>query len=598
MSHIQILPENLSNLIAAGEVVERPASVVKELMENAIDAGATQIEVEIQDAGRHLIKITDNGQGMSGDDARLAFVRHATSKVRQKEDLHHITTMGFRGEALPSIASVSKITLSTCLQDSTLGLELYLEGGREVSSKEVGRVSGSAITVRDLFFNTPARKKFLKTPATEQGHITQLVEHLATAHLNIGFLYKVDQRVVLQCAPTTDLHQRLAALYHKALPEPLYQVEQEAGGVWVHGLVAGPQVVRPTRQSITLFVNKRPIEHRSLTHAVAQAYRTLIPEGKFPTAFLLITMPPDLVDVNVHPAKREVKFQDEPAMYQVVHRAVKSALEQLRPTAAAVPPQTPPEPTGYYQKQPLKLNWSDTRVKESIGTYYRQSVPKSSLPPLSKRVVNREPATTQTAPAGQDRPLSPGFRILGQVGSMFIAGEDDEGFFLVDQHAAHERLIYEKLKQSGPEIHDRQPLLLPITFETTASEQPRLMALLDYFDHLGLELSFLGGNTFTIQTQPAILENPDLKGLIQEILDDSAAVGALPDQADLEDKILISMACHSAIKAGERLPLETMTKLIRDVKALPHLPTCPHGRPTIFRLSWSALEKYFKRDYR
>ncbi len=606
MSHIQVLPESLSNLIAAGEVVERPASVVKELVENAIDAGATQIEIEIQHAGQTLIKITDNGHGMNEEDARLAFIRHATSKVRQKEDLRHIMTMGFRGEALPSIAAVSKVTLSTCLQNSTLGVELSVHGGREVTAKAVGRASGTTIIVRDLFYNTPARKKFLKSAATEQGHITQLVEHMAIVHLALGFSYKVDHRVVLQCTPASDLRERLAAIYHKALPEPLYQVEQEAGGVWVKGLVAGPQVVRPTRQNIKLFVNQRPIEHRSLTHAVVQAYRTLIPEGKFPTAFLLITMPPELVDVNVHPAKREVKFQDESAMHQVVYRAVKNALQQLQTISANPQPQG--DKTGLtgsgqdedYQRQSLNLNWSGSRIKESVATYYRQAAPAGRTPQYFPRenTMQQEPGV-RVPPTGENKSSpSSGLRILGQVGSMFIAGEDEEGFFLVDQHAAHERLIYEALKKKGPEGTARQPLLLPITFESTPSDQPRLMALLEYFAHLGVEISPLGGTTFTIQSQPALLENPDLKGLIQDVLDYSAAFSTLPEQAALEDKILISMACHSAIKAGERLPLETMTNLILDMKTMPHLPTCPHGRPTMFRLTWGDLEKLFKRDYR
>lgn len=593
---IHVLPESLSNLIAAGEVVERPASIVKELIENSIDAHASQIDIEIKDAGCTSIRIGDNGQGMIPEDAKLAFFRHATSKLSTPDDLNHISTMGFRGEALASIAAVSKVELKTCLPKSVSGYELKLEAGRVVSEKEIGCASGTTIIVKDLFFNTPARKKFLKSTTTEQAHITQLIELFAISNSGIAFNYKVDGRLLIQCPITDKLEERLAALYQKALPPELIPVEREGGGVWITGLIGGPGSVKPNRQSIRLFMNGRIIEHRALTHAVVQAYKTLIPEGKFPVAYLFMQLSPDLVDVNVHPSKREVKFQDEQAMYQLMLKAVKEALDQADLTTQesnrylqSANINQPQQQTTNYRKQAFEFNvnepkkWSPQRVKESVANYYQSQSSKSGS-------FNQSVAKTDVESAVSSR-------IIGQMGKMFIVGEDEEGFFIVDQHAAHERILYEQLKQDQHKKNDRQPLLLPLTFEVTPSQQPILEKLLPFFDEMGLEISPMGGTTFTIQTQPTSIETRDLIGVVMEVLSEATESGTLPDLNQLNDQLLISLACHSAIKSGDRLQPETMEQLISQLKQIKHLPTCPHGRPTMFRLSWNELQKYFKRDY-
>lgn len=606
MNQVHLLPEALANLIAAGEVVERPASIVKELIENAIDAKATQIDIELKQAGFRSIKVTDNGTGMNREDAKLALSRHATSKVTQQDDLHHIMTMGFRGEALPSIAAVTKLTLKTCQPDAPSGYEIRLEGGRCRHEQEIGCAPGTAILVEELFFNTPARKKFMKSPATELSHCTQLVELYCMAHHHINFTYRVDNRVVLQCQSTTRLEERLAAIYQKAVPSSWITVEHEGGGIWLKGVMAKPDNTKPTRQGIKLFVNNRPIEHRSLNHAIIQAYKGLIPDGKFPQVFLFITMPPELVDVNVHPAKREVKFQDEHAMYQLTYHAVKTSLDNhdLVPDY-----QLPSESNRAYNSSPTSGNYSrnisarsgtSSLLKEAAAGYtpapYTAASQRIDFSPLSSEASEGADLDQQAPTQGKTIPTT---RVIGQMGKTYIVGQDEQGFFIVDQHAAHERLLYEKIKQqAAQQILDRQPLLIPLAFDVTPAQVPLLTQLLNDFHQMGLELSPMGGTTFIIQTQPSDIPLTNLVEMVAEVLAFAETTGSIPDNHLLHDQLMISMACHGAIKAGDRMQPEAMQELIESVMQSPHLPTCPHGRPLIFRMSWKELEKYFKRDYR
>jgi len=588
---IRVLPESLANLIAAGEVVERPASVVKELLENSLDAGSREIRVEIHEAGFRSIRIADDGSGMLPEDARLAFQRHATSKITVPEDLDKILTLGFRGEALPSIAAVSRLELLTRPADQAAGTRIMIEGGILQSQAEAGCAAGTAITVNDLFFNTPARRKFMKSPATEQAHVIQAVELAAIAHPEVRFTLTVDSRQVFQCPETPELPERLAAIYGKSLPKDLVAVEREAGGVWIRGLIAGPSSTRQTRQGMLFFINQRPVEHRGMTHAVMEAYRTLIPDNRFPNCFLFLTMPPDLVDVNVHPAKREVRLRDEHAVHQLVFSAVKAALAQAElarfsglpaePSAAA--PQTGGQA------------WSPGRVRESIAAY-------SLRAPSAEGKFNFSYATSRSETMSPALEIQAGnesgqsdhaVQILGMVGRTYIAGQDTQGFFLIDQHAGHERLLYEKFREWPAQV-PRQSLLLPLTFEATPGQAAWLTEALPMFNRLGFEIAAFGGNTFVLNTQPEFYEKTDLVRVVTEMTEWAMETGRAPE-AEFRDHLMKRLACHAAVKAHDRLQPEAQLKLVDQLLAFPGPAVCPHGRPFLFRISWNELDHIFKR---
>lgn len=583
--NIKVLSDIIANRIAAGEVVERPAAVIKELVENAIDADAKSIDVEIKQAGLAYIRITDDGQGMLPPDARLAFERHATSKISSEQDLEHISTLGFRGEALPSIASVARVELKTGPADQAAGYMIKIEGGQVLAEMETGCAPGTTVLVRDLFYNTPARRKFLKSQATEQAHCVQAVEAAALAHLDIRFTLIVDQREILNCPAAPALPDRLSALYGRALPNELLALEREAGGIWIRGMIAGPGDHRHTRQGMRFFINHRPVEHRGLSHAVIAAYQNLLPHGRFPLCYLFLTMPPHLVDVNVHPAKREVRLRDEHGIHNVVLDTIRNALKGsdlsggraqeaiLKGTGQASAPET-------YAQKPLTLGWSAGRVREAVASY---------LTPGSRGTTPAEPASAQEQVAEAE------LRIIGQVGRTYIAAQDQEGFFLVDQHAAHERILYEALIRHQGEL-PRQSLLLPLTFELSPAQSGLLKNYFDFFKRIGLEISPFGGNSFTIQTQPEAHVQGDLIALVREVLEWLEEHGKI-DEETLKKEALQRIACKNAVKAGDRLQPESMLALIQDARDLGTLPTCPHGRPFIFRLTWQDLDRIFKRDY-
>lgn len=581
---IQVLPEAVANRIAAGEVVERPASVVKELLENSVDAEASEIEVEIHEAGLGSLRITDNGCGMSAEDARLAFVRHATSKIRVSEDLDSIRTLGFRGEALPSIASVSRLELATRLRNADQGWSLKMEGGVVLEEGAIGCAPGTSIVVRDLFFNTPARRKFLKSAVTEQAHLTDILERAAMAYSSIRFRLAVNGREVLHCPPASSLEERLAAVFGKTLPGNLIRLEKEGGGVWVRGCVAPPEIHRPTRKGLYLFINSRPVEHRGIAYAVSRAFQNLLPPGRYPVAFIFLTLPPALVDVNVHPAKREVRLRDEHGMHELVYSAVATALASADLSLARKPSSGKIlEINTNYGSESSSRSFSfgdnEQSVKEAVKQYYSKNAPIS--PPEAPTSASEEDGIRE-------------IKVFGQLGGMYLIAQDSAGLLLFDQHALHERLLYEELKRSSGKI-PRQQLLLPITFEVTASERLRLEPLLDFFDQLGLEISPFGGNTFIARSQPEIFKGWDLAGAIREILEKISTPENFKDVSLLRERALKSLACHAAIKAGERLQPELMEYLVATGLRQTYIPVCPHGRPYSFRLSWLELEKIFHR---
>ena len=528
-THIKILSDQVANLIAAGEVVERPAAVVKELLENALDAKATRIEVEIKSAGFQSIRVTDDGQGMNVEDAQLAFSRHATSKISKAEDLENIDTLGFRGEALPSIAAVSQVEILTRPEKKSVGFRMKLSGGKITSKGETGCAAGTTIVVEDLFFNTPARRKFMKTHSTEQSHIVQVVELAAIAHKRVGFKLIVDRRELFNCPPTKILSDRLATLYGSALPQNMLPVEREAGGIWIRGRIANPSDHRNTRLGMRFFINQRPVEHRGIAHAVIQAYRTLIPEGRFPICYLFFTMPNHLVDVNVHPAKREVRLRDEHGIHNLVYTTIQNVLQQgdltgSKPssllhisTSKEKPSRGAINRAPTYSPQSLPMGWSQDRVKESIATYID-----------GRGAINR-------APIGEEPSAEVALRVIGQVGRTYIAVQDEQGFFLVDQHAVHERILYESFLQ-WPRDLPRQNLLLPLTFELKPSQTGLLTEARELFSEMGLEISPLGGNTFTIQTQPDQFPQGDLIAIVNEVIEWLAETGKLMDKNKFREK--------------------------------------------------------------
>ncbi len=585
LRRVRVLPEKLANLIAAGEVVERPASVVKELVENALDAGARQIEIELRGAGFSYLRVTDDGFGMPPEDARLAFQRHATSKLTEAEGLEAIQTLGFRGEALPAIASVARVELVTRPPEAVGGFRLLLEGGSLRAEEESGCAPGTQVVVRDLFFNTPARRKFMKSPATEQAHAVEAAEAAAWANPEVRFRLLVDGRELLNCPAASDPAERIACVLGKSRPPAWLRAEREGGGVLVHGWLAAPEHSRPTRQDLHFFINRRPVEHRGLTHAVLEAYRPALPAGRFPIAFLFLTMPARLVDVNVHPAKREVRLRDEHGVHDLVLAAVRDALAgspapSLAGTGARTP-DTAASPSADRSAYPAGPGWSGERVRQAMSQYFL-------LPSLPSGPAMVEPATAaDSAEAGLDR-------VLGQIGRTYIAGQDREGFYLVDQHAAHERLLYEELRaQSGPV--PRQALLLPLTLELPASRAGLLAAWIPVFAELGLEISAFGRNTFALQTQPEFWKQGDLLALIEELLDWGAELGRPPGPEEMKAQALKSLACHAAVKAGDRLQPESMQSLIRRLGELTPPLTCPHGRPLVHRLTWAELDRLFQR---
>lgn len=575
-SRVLVLPEAVANLIAAGEVVERPASAVKELVENALDAGARGIEVEVRGAGTTLLRVSDDGCGMTPSDAILAFQRHATSKLASALDLDRITTLGFRGEALPSLAAVARVILTTRPAEASVGWRIMIEGGEVKEERETACAPGTTVEVHDLFYNTPARRKFLKSPATEQSRCLQAVEWAALAHPGVRFRLEVDGREAFTCPPADGLEDRLASLYGGDRPDDLRPVAGSREATVLTGLIAGPAASRPTRQGMFFFINQRPVEHRGLAHAVLEAYRHLLPPGRFPVCYLFLTVPPQQVDVNVHPAKREVRLRDEHGVHDLVLDALRRALGEGNLTAS--PAGEEPAVSGTY---PPTSSWSRSRVEEASSRYLASPAP----------FVPAAPAPVRTVEPAVDAPTD---RLIGQVGRTYIAAQDADGFYLVDQHAVHERWLYERLRgASGPV--PRQALLLPLTFELAPARAALLAGILGLCGLLGLEIEPFGRNTFVIRTHPQDWGQGDLKALVNELLDGMAELDRAPAPEDVRERALQLIACHGAVKAGDRLQPEVMRELLVRLEELPSPKTCPHGRPLVHRLTWRDLDRLFKR---
>ncbi len=597
---IERLTESVVAKIAAGEVVERPASVVKELLENAIDAGATEVHVAVGGGGRRLIRVSDNGSGIRAGEVELAFARHATSKLRDIDDLDTMRTLGFRGEALASISAVGHVSLMTCHRDETAGTQIRVEGGRTTNKKAVGAPAGTVITVENLFYNVPARLKFLKADTTEKRHITTVVTNYALAYPGVRFRLEHDGREVLHTNGTGALADVLVTMLgyedFKHMLEVDAPAEVRAGRtpVGVYGYASAPDLNRGDRTRIMLFVNGRWVQDSKVTYAVIQAYHSLLMNGRYPVAVLMIDIPPDEVDVNVHPTKAEVRFRNPDAVFTAVQRAVRKAvIEQAEPTremrgfgGADGPPESMASTNlGRVEQVPLNM------PLESAGQYARQR-DLYAAPTLP----DDDDIAIPEGPDGPRRPRTlPLLRVVGQVGASYIVAEGPSGMYLVDQHAAHERILYEQFMAAyAAQEPMRQMTLDGQTVQLSPSDVGLLHEFADELSALGLELESFGPGMVKVLSVPAMIADADPHAVIGGIVSDLAR-GASPGEQAIEDRIVKRICKQVAVKAGQVLSHEEMQGLIRQLERCESPQTCPHGRPTILHMSSDQLAREFGR---
>jgi DNA mismatch repair protein MutL len=631
MNRIRLLPEHVANQIAAGEVVERPASVVKELVENSLDAEARRVTVEIQSGGRSLIRITDDGFGMSRDDALLCLERHATSKIQRAEDLHGISTMGFRGEALPSIASVSRFSLTTRERDSDSpeGTQVIINGGKIVEVKAAGSATGTCVEARSLFFNLPARRKFLRAEETEAAHIQHYLTLAALAHPEVAFTFVKDGRTIWQLSAIKNDGMPIAALRERmrqlsgTLPQ-LVKVDVSESlnerfnddatspaetpnpklSVRLWGLIGAPGVARSTREDQHLFVNRRPVENRGINHALIEGYHTALMKGRFPVCCLFLEINPAAVDVNIHPAKREVKFRDERAVRGFVTRAVRDALLGFHSASAALmtdqeivnrEPALPgfPAPMALpptAQPTPLPLSFQPDAVSTSKPIPESQSLTIPS-PTLTAPQPAHFPASTSPTPL-----LSVPLRLVGVIGRLYVVLESDRGLVLLDQHAAHERILFEQMltRLERNEI-TAQRLLLPETIELAPRDAVFVRGVLPVLTRLGVGLSEFGERTFLLDALPPMVKAPDARGFVITLIDELKAAGEGVNPLRLGEHVIAKTVCRHAVKANDPLSGPELENLVNDLRhcAMPY--TCPHGRPTLIEMNFRELEKKFGR---
>jgi DNA mismatch repair protein MutL len=581
---IQILPPELAAKIAAGEVIERPASVVKELVENAIDAGADDIRIEISQGGRRLICVADNGCGIPSGQVQTAFARHATSKLTSVEDLYRVRTLGFRGEALASIASVSRMSLATRSQDETLGASVVYEGGVLVRSGPVARNRGTDVGVENLFYNTPARLRFLRTDVTESGHVARLISSYSLAFPERRFELCSSERLVSRTTGTGQMRDVVLALYGLDVAEQMLDVPEnsyERDGIAVWGLVGGPALHRANRRDVVFFVNHRWIQDTALAFAVSQAYHSLLPEGRYPLAILNIAMPPEEVDVNIHPTKQEVRFREQGAVYAAVQWAVRSTLMSQRPVpAATLPGRTSASWTRQWEGREARL--APGQAELALDRQRTGDIPGRAY--ASDALLGAQPRPTERLPM---------LRVVGQIGQTYIIAEGPGGMYLIDQHAAHERIRYEALQEQRIAARvPTQELLTPPIVEVSPQQSTLLQAHLEDLAAFGFDVALFGHNAFVVKAVPVGLPPDLITVAISEMLDAASDGGSGFSWAD---QTLMTLACHTAVRAGQTLNLQEMRDLVQQLErtALPH--TCPHGRPTMVHVSQTQLERVFRR---
>ncbi len=611
MSKIIQLSPHVANLIAAGEVVERPASVAKELLENAVDAGATQVTLEIRDGGMTFLRVTDNGCGMQKDDAKTAFLRHATSKLKTAEDLSAIVTMGFRGEALAAIASVSRIDLLTKTAGVISGTSLTLEAGNIIEESEAGCPDGTTIIVRDLFFNTPARMKFMKSDTIEGGKVAAAVQMQALAHPEVSFRFLKDGKEVLSTPGSGSLEDAVYCVYGRDSGK-MIPLESKWDNFTLTGFVSKPTDARPSRALQTFLVNGRPVKSRLLTAALEEAYRNQIMVGKFPACVLHLTVPANTVDVNVHPAKTEVKFLNEKAVFDCIHYGVLGALNKT-PDRPQVQFTTPPTPTAPPQKQtnffrtmnPQEFKNFTTAVKDApkpspLAAAATAAVVEQTQLPIRETVIlptpMAVPVPTQEAEQVtiQAMPTDEPWRYVGELYNSYILVEQGENAYLIDKHAAHERILFEKLK-ANQEIISSQALLSPIAHRLSPNETAILLDNQALLEELGFEIQQFGENTLLVRQIPMDLDSTQATDALETLASDLLR-GRKERKENVRDDLLHTVACKAAIKAGWQSSEQELKKLAEQVLSREDLKHCPHGRPICITLSKKQLEKQFKRS--
>ena len=662
MGKIHVLSDNVANKIAAGEVVERPASVVKELLENSLDAGATRIRIQVEAGGKKLIQVTDNGCGMLRDDALLAFERHATSKIKDAEDLLHVATLGFRGEALPSIASVSRLRLETQTQDEPSGTVIEINGGKIFKVEEAGLPEGTSITVRDLFFNTPARKKFLKAESTELSHIASLVTHYALAHPEKHFELHSATNAMLIAAPVSGHSERVYQVFGKevldqlipvaaiqpleraGLPQPppwRRQEEEEAegeehpskepGDLRAHGFISKPEIQKLNRNSIYVFVNGRLIRDRLIQHALTEAYRNILPPTVFPVVLLFLELPSAEVDVNVHPSKTEVRFRQQSVVHDFVRDSVRAALMKARPVPqftaeihahpSASPSLTPGAGAGAkatpvdiaawralyipaappgFTLEPPPLPPETERLhfgSQSIAVEANAAVALARLPEQAFPADGCAPPLPDTPESASDAaPSLASLKPLGQIRESFILAVNPEGLWIIDQHVAHERVLFEQiLAQRAAQKMEGQRLLMPLVLQLTPAQQAVFSEISDELARNGFEAEPFGAGSVVVKTAPAGIESRQVERMLQELLDQFSREEQALNLERVRARVAASIACHAAIKVNMPLEQNKMEWLLTELAKTQCPMTCPHGRPVVLRYSLKDIQKAFKR---
>ena len=578
MQKIHILDDATVNKIAAGEVIERPASVVKELIENSIDAEASDIRIEVMQGGKELIRVTDNGCGMSKEDAALSYVKHSTSKISRIEDIENVMTMGFRVEALSSICAVAKVEIVTKTRGELAGTKITVHGGKLIGKGETGAADGTTVTIGELFYNTPARKKYLKSDSIELAHITDVVTRNALGHNNVSFTLLHNGREILR-SPSSKLRDAILHIYGQEVARAMVPVSFTSPIAAVEGFVSKPEVTRGSMDSQSFYINGRNVSSRALGFALRDGYGTLIPKGRFPIAVLKISIDTKEVDVNVHPTKNQVRLSHEREVADAVAKAVRSALlnENLTP--------------------PVKISSSQSLLYEQIPSspsLVRETDTAFRFPlkDTERRLKHTERYIIDEGKIKENG--IQGLKVLGQVDSMYVITETNDGLMIIDQHAAHERILFEQVRES--KRSDSQELIVPVNLELDSKERVIMKESIPYLEEFGFRISEFGPYAFAITAVPNVLGKLEDPVLIHDIMTDILSEGKIKDDTGLFERVTKSIACRGAIKAGADCSPNQMESLIKQLFMTENPYTCPHGRPTMVSLNRQELDKLFKRS--
>jgi len=588
MGKIIRLSRELIERIAAGEVVERPASIVKELLENSLDAGADDILIELEKGGKESIRITDNGCGMDHEDVKLAFERYATSKIRSFDDLWGVRSFGFRGEALPSIAAVSRMEMLTRAKGAVSGFRVVMDGGRTVEFREAGCPEGTSIHVTELFQTVPVRRKFLKSDSAEQGHCVDAVSRISLAHPHVRIRLNRAGKTILNAPKTADLEERIALVLGTETRGMLLPVRYSAAAATVAGFVSRPDIGRSTGRNILLYINGRFARDAMISHAVMNAYRGSIETGRYPYAVLFLELPPGEVDVNVHPAKAEVRFREPGAVYDAVLAGLREALAGLPGAGEA------PQSIGYPGSG---RRGGVFHAREAVRMYVIGGRDSGLFPRVSSASPSTETPPVSIFPAGErEKGFFSSLDYAGQIAGVYLVFYGNEAMILLDQHAAHERILFEDLRKkasAGPIPSIR--LLAPEVIHLSPSEYAVLEGLTPFLLETGMEVGFLGTDTAVVKSVPDLLFRPDPAAFLRDVIGEAAELGSSPQAEIVRDRIFASLACRAAVKSGDRLSDAEVRRLCADLERCSHPSTCPHGRPLYIRFEIREIEKMFKR---